>query len=220
VGPPAPRSTWALEELEVDPAVAHARDLPDDGRRRLTIVRPTGSAVVLGSAQPADVVRPGVPVVRRRGGGGAVWVEPGVAWFEVFVPAGDPAWQEDVGRAFWFAGDLVAGALHSLVRVPLEVHRGGLERGALGAAVCFASRGPGEVVVGGRKLVGWTQRRTRAGSRFSGIAYPVWDPTPLVAALAVDVPEGALTSAGIGLHDVGVPSAEALADALVTTVTS
>jgi lipoate-protein ligase A len=211
---------WVVEQLDVDPATAHARDLPDDGRRRLTIVRPTGAALVLGSAQAADLVRPGVAVVRRRGGGGAVWVEPGVAWFDVFVPAGDPAWQEDVGRAFWFAGDLVADALRGLVDISLEVHRGRMERGALGDTVCFASRGPGEIMVGGRKLVGWTQRRARAGSRFSGIAYPVWDPAPLVAALADEVPvEAGLAGAGVGLHEVGVASADALTAALVTTVT-
>jgi lipoate-protein ligase A len=218
--PPAASSTFLVEELDVDPATAHARDLPADGRRRLTIIRPTGSAVVIGSAQPLDAVRPGAPVVRRRGGGGAVWVEPGVAWFEVFVPAGDPAWDEDVGRAFWFAGDLVAEVLRSLTSAPLQVHRGRLEGGALGRTVCFASRGPGEIMVEGRKLVGWTQRRTRAGSRFAGIAYERWDPASLAEALAAEVPAADLATAGIGLAEVGAGSVEAVLAALVTTVTT
>ena len=176
--------------------------------------------MVIGSAQPEGIVRPGVPFVRRRGGGGAVWVEPGVAWFEVFVPAADPAWQDDVGRAFWFAGDLVADALGGLTSVRLQLHRRGLERGAIGDTVCFASRGPGEIMVDGRKLVGWTQRRTRAGSRFGGIAYPVWDPAPLARALAVELPDDVdLAKTGIGLGEVGVGSFETLLDALVTTVT-
>jgi hypothetical protein len=101
------------------------------------------------------------------------------------------------------------------------VHRGRLERGAAGDTICFASRGPGEILSDGRKLVGWTQRRTRAGSRFAGIAYPVWDPAPLVAALAVELPvEVDLARAGVGLAAVGIPSVEDLLSPLVTTVTT
>jgi hypothetical protein len=73
--------------------------------------------------------------------------------------------------------------------------------------VCFAGLGPGEVTVGGRKLVGWTQRRTRAGSRFSGLMYPRWDPVPLLDALVPDA--DVRRRATIGTARVGIGSIEA-----------
>lgn len=138
-----------------------------------------------------------------------MWVDPSVAWFELFVPAGDPWWRSDVGRAFEPPGDAVAAALALPGAV---VHRGGSEAGRWGTLVCFAGIGPGEVTVGGRKLVGWTQRRTREGSRFAGIVYPRWDPGPLVAALALSAGErrrllAELDSAGTGSLDWGLGGA-------------
>jgi hypothetical protein len=49
----------------------------------------------------------------------------------------------------------------------------------------------------------------------------VWDPAPLAASLAADVPADAdLLRAGVGLAEVGVRSVEDGIDAIVTTVTS
>lgn len=207
---------WTIDEVVADAATVHARPMPVDGRRRLTVVRPTAEAVVIGSAQPADVVAGDVPMARRRGGGGAVWISPDVAWIELFVPTGDPLWDPDVGRAFHFAGRMVAEALGLS---GADVHRGPLQSGRWGRLVCFAAVGPGEVTVAGRKLVGWTQRRTRAGSRFSGLVYPRWDPAPLVAALALD--DGArrralddLATAGIGSIELGLGGRDAVVAAV------
>ena len=78
-------------------------------------------ALVLGSAQPDDVVdraacaAAGVEVVRRRSGGGAVLLEPGgVVWVDVELPRGDPLWDDDVGRAAWWLGERWAVALADL----------------------------------------------------------------------------------------------------------
>ena len=54
----------------------------------------------------------GMSVARRRSGGGAVLVTPeDPVWIDVWVPAGDPLWRDDVGRAFDWLGDAWVAAL-------------------------------------------------------------------------------------------------------------
>jgi lipoate-protein ligase A len=145
-------------------------------------------AVVLGSLQPVDILdeaacaEAGVEIARRRSGGGVVLLEPGrIVWFDVIVPAellravgvGD-----DVRNSMIWLGDLIAAALGDLTN--LTVHRGP----PIGSRdICFAGIGPGEVVLDGRKLVGVSQRRTRAGSRFQCAVHTVWSPDTLVPLL-------------------------------------
>jgi lipoate---protein ligase len=161
--------------------------------RRVRLLHATNVGVVLGSGQPGSDVdgsraeRAGVEVVRRRSGGGAVLVGPGrVAWIDVIIPRGDPLWSDDVGRAFWWIGDLWAEALASTGRVGAEVWRQGLRQTPWSGRVCFAGLGPGEVTVAGRKVVGMAQRRTRQGALFQ-CAVPIsWDPVALLDVLALD----------------------------------
>ncbi|MDZ7734039.1 MAG: hypothetical protein U5R31_14075 [Acidimicrobiia bacterium] len=99
--------------------------------------------------------------MRRRSGGGAVLLDPDdvAVWADVVIPAGDPLADDDVGRATHVVGRLWVDVLGTL-GVDARVHTGGLERTDLGRLVCFADLGPGEVTVGGRKVVGISQRRT------------------------------------------------------------
>ncbi len=152
--------------------------------RRVEVLVPTVPALVLGSTQPTDDVDAGaLEVVRRRSGGGAVLVTPDdPLWVDVDLPAGDPLWDDDVGRSFRWLGDAWAGAL-AAVGVAADVHRGPFVPGPWGRVVCFAGRGPGEVFVEGAKVVGLAQRRTRAGARFQCAVPSRWDPGPLVDAL-------------------------------------
>jgi lipoate-protein ligase A len=145
-------------------------------------------ALVLGSTQPRSVALADAPVdvVHRRSGGGAVLVEPdGVAWVDVFVPAGHPLWEDDVGRAFWWLGDAWAAALGALGGLGGEpvVHRGPLVTTRWSGLVCFAGLGPGEVTVDGRKVVGMAQRRTREGALFQCALALSWFPERLLALL-------------------------------------
>jgi len=155
-------------------------------------------ALVLGSTQPEEIVdraaasRLGVEIARRRSGGGAVLLQPGgTVWVDVEVPRGDPLWDDDVGRAAWWLGDLWARALAAVGVRDAVVHRGALERRPGSDLVCFAGLGAGEVTVGGAKAVGISQRRTRAGARFQCAAPRTWDAATLAAvvpgAAAVDV---------------------------------
>ncbi len=122
-------------------------------------------------------------VVRRRSGGGAVWLDPqACTWIDVFVPAGDPLWRTDISEAFGWLGRRLAAAFASL-GVAASIFDGPYDTGPSDGMVCFASRGPGEVFVGSRKLVGISQRRTREGSRFQCLWYERFTLGPLLSLL-------------------------------------
>ena len=176
--------------------------------------------LVLGSTQPDDVVHDadGVPVTRRRSGGGAVLLEPGrVVWVDVAVPAAHRLWDGDVGRAFHWLGAVWTDAIGARARW----HNGPLVRGPFSDLVCFAGLGPGEVTIDGRKVVGMSQRRTRAGALFQCAALVDWEPSRLAAMLDVGV--APLADIAVGLTPMTVADVEtaflaALADALAALV--
>lgn len=176
-----------------------------------TVVGPT---VVLGSAQPLEVVDAAraeaarITVVRRRSGGGAVWLDAGsITWVDVTIPAGDGLWEPDVGKAFWWLGEVWAGVLGSLGVAGAAVHRGALVKTTWSTTVCFAGLGAGEVTLGQRKVVGIAQRRTRAGALFQCGVLHSWDPEPLLSVLALS--DAQRQTAGDDLRSVavGVPQA-------------
>jgi lipoate-protein ligase A len=109
-----------------------------------------------------------------------------VAWLDVVVPRGDPRWDDDVARAFWWLGDAWAGAIGDLGITELEVHRGPLVRTALSDLVCFAGLGPGEVTRHGAKVLGMAQRRTRGGALFQCAVPLAWDPGRMGGLLGLD----------------------------------
>ena len=169
------------------------------------MVRTVGAPVlVLGSTQPAahfDAGRAaaaGVAVARRRSGGGAVLVGPGdPVWVDLWLPRGDPLWHDDVLRAAEWAGEWWAGGLRRAGVPRVTVHRGPSTGGAWSDRICFAGVGPGEVIAGGRKVVGIAQWRCREGALFHTCAYRRWDPGALADLLAL--PEGRRRAAAAGL---------------------
>ncbi|HEX4901802.1 MAG TPA: hypothetical protein VFV42_03270, partial [Acidimicrobiales bacterium] len=165
--------SWAVERFAGTAGELHGLDVPHDGVPRIWVLDVSAPAVVLGSTQRDDVVdraaadAAGVEVARRRSGGGAVWVAPGDPhWVDVIVPRGHPLWSDDVSRAFLPVGRAWQAALSSLGVGGTRLHEDRLACGPLGGTVCFAGRGPGEVLLGEAKVVGISQRRTRAGARF------------------------------------------------------
>lgn len=190
---------FRLERLVTSPGRFHALDLLAAPAPLVVECAATAAALVLGSGQPpgvADVeacARAGVEVVRRRSGGGAVLVEPGaMTWFDVVVPAGDPrfaAVSGDVTASMVWLGGHVAAALAGLGVDGATVYEGRLQATTWSRQVCFAGLGPGEVSVGGAKLVGVSQRRRRAGARFQCMVHTAWRPAALVALLARPRPE-------------------------------
>jgi lipoate-protein ligase A len=170
---------WAVERLRGSPAELHASQMPDPAHRAVWILDATEAALVLGSTQP-EVVVPGLAVCRRNSGGGAVLVRPGeVLWIDVVIPGTDARWDDDVGRAAHWLGEAWRDALGRGT-----VHTGALAHTFLSSQICFAGVGPGEVLIDGRKVVGISQRRTRAGARFQCVVLRAWDPSELARIFA------------------------------------
>ncbi len=156
---------------------------PSLNRASVRVLVPDQAAIVLGSSQPDAAVSirpPHVDVVRRRSGGGAVWLDEAMVWVDIVIPHGHQLAERDVGRAMWWIGAVWAEAIPEA-----EVHRGAMVRSQHSSAVCFAGLGPGEVTVAGRKVVGISQRRTREGALFQCGALLAWEPARLCAALGI-----------------------------------
>lgn len=185
-------------------AALHAR--PITPPNRLNELHATRPAIVLGRAQKVRddieaVARvAGFGVARRVSGGTAVLVGPGeCVWVDVVVERDGPGWNDDIGKAGCWMGNQWVGALAEAGVVGATVHRGGMQKRPGSDAVCFAGVGPGEVLAAnGAKIVGISQRRTRAWALFQ-CAIPLrWDAAPLIAVIG--------------------PSAEPAADAAVAVL--
>ena len=181
--------SWRVEHHTGTAERLHHLEVPAE--RTLMVMHITQPALVLGSTQDASIVdasplqRAGVQLARRRSGGGAVLLTPGEhVWIDLVLPADDPLWVDDVESSSWWVGAAWAAALLTGAAVEGEVHHGTVTDRPLGRQVCFASTGPGEVTVGDRKLVGLSQRRTRAGARFQCIVHRRFDPGATLSVLA------------------------------------
>ena len=183
--PTLPNSSWKLYTENISAGEQHGRDLVAE--RAVWDVRVTRTAIVLGSRQDETLLnidqcrRSDVDVVRRRSGGGIVFLAPGEhVWLDVVIPHGDVLWSDDVARASWWLGDVWVQTLHSLGMNDVSVHRKSLNSDAWGDLLCFAGVGPGEVVQQREetfgKVVGISQRRTRDYARFQCTIYMKWNP--------------------------------------------
>jgi lipoate---protein ligase len=179
-------------DLLAIPGVTERSDAHDPSTpvsRSVWLLEPTSPSVVLGAAQrfasplAAGIGPGGTEVVVRRSGGGAVALGPGVSlWVDVVLPRHDPLWNDDVSASSYWLGQAWCDAL-ALLGVDATVHRGPAEQHPMARAACFAGLGPGEVTGDGRKLVGISQRRTRAGARFQCVAYTATPPVEALVAL-------------------------------------
>jgi lipoate-protein ligase A len=95
-----------------------------------------------------------------------------------------------------------------------------MQSSAWSARVCFAGVGPGEVLIGSRKVVGISQRRTRGAALFQTAALLTWDPAALLALLHLDAGERAQGLADLERVAVGVGTqrGEALVAALLAAL--
>ncbi|MFV1989910.1 MAG: hypothetical protein ACC652_04130 [Acidimicrobiales bacterium] len=207
---------WHWESRNGSVSALHARPLQSS--RWVEDLSPAGESVVLGSAQQPRLVDSdladslGIEVAQRRGGGGAVWLAPGAQlWLEFTIPPTDPLWLQDVGEAFMWLGELFRETLAGL-GVAAQVHRSATVASAASGLVCFGGLGPGEIVVGGQKLVGISQRRTRAGARFQLVMYERLDHRPLVSLFGLG---GSLADELLGLLASSTTDAQRLGISIV-----
>lgn len=163
---------WSLSEFRGTAAELHSLDPGESPGRSVWLMEPTRPALVLGSTQSPQVLVRGVEdqvdidVVRRRSGGSAVMLIPGRStWVDLVVNRDDPLVTEDISISFDWVGAAWSDALSKLGH-DVEVWHGRLDRTPWSSLICFASIGPGEVHVAGRKVVGISQRRTRHWARY------------------------------------------------------
>jgi lipoate-protein ligase A len=208
---------WRVLPLQVDDAAT----LLDDGMAAFDALagsptptlrwyRSTAPAIVLGRGQANvrlhDV---GSVVVTRFSGGGAVWLSPDVLSLDVLLPAGHPWASERLTDAFDHVGVAWLSGLRDLGITGLTVHDGastarrrGSAREQLLAAICYATRGRGEILWRGRKLVGLAQRRRRHGAMVQCGVLRRWRPQTLLAALGADPDDEEIRDAAVGLADI------------------
>lgn len=187
---------WELEHHIGSAVDFHGRDIPEHPRRALwwfEVVRP---AIVLGSAQRGEVLdrasaeAAGIEIVRRRSGGGAVWLDPHtVTWVDLILPADDPAWERDVTASTDWLGTVWVEVLRELGLTDTVVHRGAMRRSVDSDLICFAGRAAGEVFLDDRKVVGISQRRSRRAARFQCSVLHEWEPERLVEHLLLSPAE-------------------------------
>lgn len=186
---------YALAERRGSAADLHAAVPGDPAVPEVWVHDVISPALVLGSNQRDEIVdraacrAAGIDVVGRRSGGGAVLLIPGeFTWIDVIVPRDGPGWSDDVhGPMLWLGRHLAALLTERLTahRVPgaLEVHPGPYRPGRWSSSICFDGLGAGEVSLDGAKLVGISQRRTRAWARLQCTWYSTYEPACLPALL-------------------------------------
>jgi len=207
---------WRVLPLAVDePAAllqqgAAALDaLADDPTPTLRWYRASSPALVLGRGQAPIVATPGVTVVTRSTGGGAVLLDSGLLSLDVLLPRGHALLDGDVGAVFMRVGEAWAQALIDLgvpevtvYRAAATAQRRGSARQQLLAAICYATLGRGEVLCRGRKLVGLAQRRRRPGALVQCGLLRHWEPGPLLAAFGGDAGDAEVIGHAAGLDDL------------------
>ena len=194
-----------------DPGDFHARAF-DTAERSLWVPQLSAEpTLVLGSSQSAndvdhDALRSaGIGLTSRRSGGGAVLVSfDDLVWFDIVLPSTDPLWDADVGRSFDWLGTACQRALRSL-DVETERHTGSLVSNEWSRKICFASLGPGELTVDGKKLVGMSQRRTRQASRIQVAILRRWDGEQHAQFLDVPGADRARAAADLEHAAFGIP---------------
>lgn len=170
---------WKSHFWHGSAAQFHSLDLAAE--RAVWCCAVTAPALILGSTQnESDIdsqraLAHGIEIVRRRSGGGAVYVHPDASiWCDVTIARGDVLWNDDVSLSMLWLGEVFVEALAPWLRT--TVYRDEFVGGTDGRAVCFASTSPGEVFAGASKVVGISQRRTREGARFQCVLYRQWSP--------------------------------------------
>jgi len=221
---------WRVQRVRGPAGVLHRQSA--DTMRRIScrdvrVLHATSPALVLGSSQLESdldseaVADAGLEIVRRQSGGGAVIVGPGeVVWVDLVIPTGDPLWDSDIGRAAWWVGEAWAGALEALNVGPRQVWKQAMRTSSWSGRVCFAGVGPGEVLVGDRKVVGVSQRRTREAVLFQTAALLKWDPVALLGFFRPGpmAPAAAVADLAGAARGLGVERADALVDALIDSL--
>ncbi|MBG02340.1 MAG: hypothetical protein CL470_08730 [Acidimicrobiaceae bacterium] len=160
----------------------HLRTETNWSQPSVWIMSPTDSCLVLGSSQDDGCIdylyakQKNIGIARRTSGGGAVLVDPySLLWVDLFIPRGHAFWIDDIREAANWIGKLWQKTLRQL-GINSQLHDAPFEKTEIAELVCFAGRGPGELLIDQKKVLGLSQRRTRAGVRFQCALALEWRP--------------------------------------------
>jgi lipoate-protein ligase A len=171
-------------------------------------------ALLLGSSQRLDEVdlaacaAAGIPVHRRRSGGGVVLSE-SLLLLDLALPPDDPLYTHDVTQSYRWLGAVWAAALAGLGIAARVVDIAAARADAqlldpLLRRVCFGGLSPYEVAVGRRKVVGLAQARRRTGALIQAGVYLRWAPERTAALLAATTAERAILAAQLRARVAGL----------------
>lgn len=181
------------------------------------VVRLSEPTLVLGRSQPLSVFDQekilDALYRRRRGGGGIVLLQPDDIWIDWWIPSADERWHPDVHQSSMMVGRWWQEALSDQVKDDFTVHDGSLEGDPSIRVACFAGRGPGEVFLEGKKVVGVTQWRVREGIFLSTVAHAA-SSQPIIDVLATPPPGLDLALDHHTLKSAGISDSEAIVDFL------
>ena len=186
-------TTWTIKNSTGSVSQRHLTIPTFDMRQIIfhTVDKPT---MVFGTAQKniTKEINLNCEFVRRKSGGGAVFLEPeGVLWVDFVIPKSDHLWENDIGRSSLWLGELWAKALKE-IGIEGKVHRDGLLKNRFSSQVCFAGLATGEVSVLGKKSIGISQRRTSEGAWFQCAALFSWPIEKIVDMLQLKPREKAI----------------------------
>ncbi|WP_287906743.1 ligase [Chloroflexus sp.] len=157
-------------------------------------------ALVIGSGQKvsevdqAALANAGITLHRRASGGTAVLFVPGFLMQDIVLPADHPLAHPDVSESYRWLGEVWQATLaHFGVQADLiTIAAARADRASLDplvARACFGGWSPYEVLVAGRKLVGFAQIRRREGLLFQVGVYTHWPGAQLAALLNIAASE-------------------------------
>ncbi|MDA8209927.1 MAG: hypothetical protein M0Z92_13135 [Actinomycetota bacterium] len=197
------------------------------------LCEPGADALILGSAQRLNegherfVARHGFELARRSSGGtGVVVVRGGAVWIDIGLPPGDPLLIDDVSRSFAPISGAWSEALALIGVRGAEAFSGAMSKGGEFSEVCFAGRASGEILLGGRKLVGMSQRRSGHGAWFHTMAYLNFPAILSAEALLPELSGGAQALEGLVTDlvaagaDCGAGTARFLAGAIAASLSA
>lgn len=219
---PEPAQTWRLLPRDAsDPAAdlaAGVAMLAGLARTQQPAVRWYAAdqpALVIGSGQRLDEIdrdavrAAGVTVHRRASGGTAVLFAPGFLMQDIALPFGHPLHTTDVTASYAWLGDVWRDALADLgiSGSPVDIAAARADTAALDPLTrraCFGGQSPYEVLVDGRKLVGFAQVRRRQGALLQVGLYTAWPGRELANLLALSAGERSELTARLAGRVVGL----------------
>ncbi len=199
--------TWRLLPFEAAPVAtqlaagdALLAGLAHTNQPALHWYRGATTALVLGTGQSLDeidqpaCVAAGIPLHRRSSGGAAVLITPDLLMLDVAIPTAHRLRDADVTRSYRWFGEVWVNTLYRLgLRArTITVEESREESRTLDPLlrrVCFGGFSPYEVVIHHRKIVGFSQVRRRNGILLQAGLYLRWQPSELVALLALSPDE-------------------------------